>query len=498
MKILFIPLDERPCNLNYPKMQAGEYTKLLFPPKEILPTKKTPGNIEALWEFIEENAPTCDGVIAAIETLVYGGLLPSRLHGLTIQECLPSIERLRGLKLKNPRLTLYCSCLIMRSPAYNSSEEEPDYYQNYGEMLFSIGKYQDKKNRAGLSEEEESLLKSASETVPPDVLADYTARRAVNLSVLQECVSLVKNSSIDFLLIPQDDTAPYSFAATDQKIIFNQIDSDELWEKVQSYPGADESGCALLARMVNHLSKRTPQVYVYYASCEGAFFVPKYEDRPFGESIKAHLTVQGARLALSAKEADYFLFVNIPGATMCEAWQQREKDLTYSTHRNLTEFVNQIRSALSRGIPCILADAAFSNGGDIQLVSMLAQDGSLSKLTSYAGWNTACNTLGTALSAAFCLYGYREKQHKYLQLRIIEDLLYQSIVRQSVAEYFMPPIGASYFNMNGRQTEVEEEIKRQLTDLWYAKYQHCFDRRVFIESCKLTWGRLFEVDLELA
>lgn len=497
MKLLFIPLDERPCNLKYPLLHAGDKVHLLLPPEAILPEKKTPGNVEAIWDFIEKNAPACDGMIASIETLVYGGLLPSRLHTLSLQQCLPFLDRLERLKMNNPHFSVYCSCLIMRSPSYNSSEEEPAYYAEYGEMLFLIGKYLDKKNRQGLTIQEESELILANKTVPPMALEDYTKRRGINLSVLKESITLVNRGIIDFLLIPQDDSAPNSFAAADQKIIFAQIDTLELWEKVQSYPGADESGCALLARMENRSNKRTPMVYAYYASHAGASFVPRYEDRPFAESVKAHLAVQGARVAMTPDEADYLLFVNIPGVTMCEAWQQGEKDLSYSTHRNLVDFANQIRVAVSRGVPCILADVAFSNGGDIQLLSMLAQDGTLSKLAAYAGWNTACNTLGTALSAAFCLYKDPGKQGRYLQFRIIEDLLYQSIVRQSVVEKYMPGIGAGYYTMNNRQPEVEEEIRRQLSDLWNQKFQHCFENRAVIASCKLPWGRMFEVEIEL-
>ncbi len=384
----------------------------------------------------------------------------------------------------------------MRSPSYNSSEEEPEYYGEYGESLFLIGKYKNKENRKGLSPEESLLLQSALESVPIEVLGDYTSRRATNLAVLQECIALVKNKDIDFLLIPQDDSAPHSFAATEQKTIFGQIDAEELWENVQSYPGADESACALLARMENHLNKRTPMVYAYYASIDGASFVPKYEDRPFGESVKAHLLVQGARQALSPQDADYMLFINIPGVSMCEAWEQKDKDLSYSTHRNLSEFVKQIKMAQEQGKPCILADVAFSNGGDIQLLTMLAKAELLPNLVAYAGWNTACNALGTALSAAFCLHGNKHKQEKYLQYRIMEDLLYQSIVRQTVIKEYLPTIGASYYDMNNRQQDVENRIKESILDLWNMNFSGCFTNNLNIASCKLPWHRMFEVDIK--
>jgi len=82
MKILYIPLDERPCNYYYPPSIANICSdiEVVEPPKEMLGRKKVPAKIDDLWKFVEENAPTCDALVLSLDMLLFGGIVPSRLH----------------------------------------------------------------------------------------------------------------------------------------------------------------------------------------------------------------------------------------------------------------------------------------------------------------------------------------------------------------------------------------------------------------------------------
>ena len=136
--MLYLPLDERPCNWLFPQMMTRGVAELelLTPSKELLGRKKTPADLEGLWAFVEENFSRSSCAVLSAEMLFLGGLLPSRLHHMSAAWIARCMERRRALKESSPETRLYLFELIMRTPRYSSSDEEPDYYQGYGERIF--------------------------------------------------------------------------------------------------------------------------------------------------------------------------------------------------------------------------------------------------------------------------------------------------------------------------------------------------------------------------
>src|SRR5699024_11747582 len=82
MKIVYMPLDERPCNTIYPleAVKTAKDIEVITPSIHILGRKKEPGNIKEIKNFLLEKANKVDAVVLSTEMLVYGGLVPSRLH----------------------------------------------------------------------------------------------------------------------------------------------------------------------------------------------------------------------------------------------------------------------------------------------------------------------------------------------------------------------------------------------------------------------------------
>ena len=71
MRILYIPLDERPCNYNYPQYIARlqPQLELLVPPVALLGRKKESANVDRLWQWFVERVPQCDCSIVSLEML---------------------------------------------------------------------------------------------------------------------------------------------------------------------------------------------------------------------------------------------------------------------------------------------------------------------------------------------------------------------------------------------------------------------------------------------
>ena len=313
MRILLLPLDERPCNYIYPQMIASSNhsVHLTMPPLDILPKKKIPASFNKIRQYLLKEAVTQDALVISLDMLLYGGLLSSRLHHLTEDILEEHLDVLQELKTLNPHLKIYAFQCIMRCPQYNSSEEEPDYYEDYGYALFKKKYLEDKEERETLTSEEE--IEKNSLHIPEEVIRDYEDRRLINCRMNSKTLELLENNVIDFLVIPQDDSSPFGYTAKDQKIILKEIKEKCLEFKVMVYPGADEVGMSLMTRAYNDYYQVHPKIYPFYASTLGPQIVPLYEDRPMFESLKSHILVTGARLVMDDSNANIVLAVNCPG-----------------------------------------------------------------------------------------------------------------------------------------------------------------------------------------
>lgn len=503
--IIYIPLDERPVNLLFPQAilesHSDSQITLVTPPAELLGVKKKPADLEGLWRWLEGKLPQADQLLCSLDMLFYGGIVPSRLHHYSQQEAEAKLQRFTQLKIDHPELTIFAFNLIMRVPAYNSSDEEPDYYGQYGKVISRWGWIRDELARGYGAKRIRDELSEIVTTIPQAIQEDYLKRRALNHFVNNEAIRLVEKEVIDFLVVPLDDCAEFGFSAAEQQTLLQLVEKNNLQHRVHLYPGADEVGSTLLCRLHNEAKGYKPRVFVRYSSTLGPQIIPRYEDRPLGESIKSQITVCGGILVDNSLEADLVLMVNSPAlnhGTMQEASQALGgKDPTYYSFRNLREFVESIRYYLSSGRKVALADVAFGNGADHELMQMLARSNLLQELHSYGAWNTPGNTLGTVLAHSFIKLqdGNRlsNKPCKFVLDRYLEDWGYQVLVRTYLTRH-AKELGITYSDLKGRQPEIREVALEMLQEFIQTQLGPCANGYK-LESVYFPWNRLFEVGL---
>lgn len=491
MHILFLPLDERPCNYLYPQMIASSNTSihLTMPSLNILSHKKKPASFENIRHYLLEEAKNQEALVISLDMLLYGGLIPSRLHHLTQEILEERLEVLKEIKQINPQIKIYAFECIMRCPQYNSSEEEPDYYEDYGYAIFKKKYLEDKKERENLTSEEEK--ERVNITIPEDILKDYEQRRHVNCMMNRITLKYIHEEIIDFLVIPQDDSSPFGYTAKDQKLILKEIKDKQLEFKVMVYPGADEVGLSLMTRSYNDYYHIHPKIYPFYASALGPTIVPLYEDRPMLESLKSHILVTGARLVMDESKANIILAINCPGKIMQESFDKK-KDVSYSSYRQLMSFVQSIKDYIEEGKCVGVIDSAYANGGDSELIHYLDHYNLLEELKGYAGWNTNCNTTGTVLSE-IQLGVIHSPNTVY---RLIEDVFYQAKVRQRIIENDLPKLGLSYYDFKDKEDEVEKRIGAALLKEYNSlNISHKYPiNRIEIS---MPWHRMFEIGMKL-
>lgn len=501
MRVVYIPIDERPCNVDYVQMIAKSSTEveLLVPENQILGYKKKAADTEDIWEWLTRAVQTADALIISIDMLVYGGLLPSRLHYLSPDAATVWMERLRSLRKAYPNLPIYASNLIMRTPKYSSNDEEPDYYEHWGREIFLRSYLVDKKKRETLSKEETLQLEEICARLPRKYLEDYEARRSFNSFINIQMLDLVKEGVITFLAIPQDDSAEFGYTAMDQKKVVAKRNDLRLHKKVHMYPGADEVGATLLARAFNEYKGQRPKIFPLWSSTLGPQLIPMYEDRPYAESLKAHVLAAGCQLVDRAEETDLVLAYNTPGRVMQESWDQKEKDITYTSFRNLLTFVDQIKTMIGSGKKVIVADSAFANGGDGEFITLLDEENILDQLLSYKGWNTNCNTLGTTLCQGILgASGKNEVIKENLIYHLLDDYFYQAEIRMEMVADILPKLGLTYFDLKEAAEQVNQERDQRLRSRFNEMIKNSF-QEIEIEriSSFAPWNRMFEIGLSL-
>lgn len=493
-KIVYLPLDERPCNFAFaPFLSEGnkEFT-LVAPDKTVLGEKKTPADYTKIENFLQTECVDAHALVLSVDMLLYGGIVPSRLHTLTENDLNGRLNLLQVLKEKNPALKIFAFALIMRCPSYSSADEEPDYYEYCGREIFLRGQASHKYAEGILSETEYVKEIVALDGVIGDNLSDFLKRREINLDALKKVLSMV-GKEIDRLVIPQDDSSPYGYTAIDQRKIKDFIRLNGLSE-VEIYPGADEVGMSLLSAVVADMHGVSPKICPVYPHEDCKKVIPLYEDREVYKSISSQIKSAGCTLVENKDEADILLYCNLPVGKMKNI---ADKGGQQYEARNLEAFTERMKEDYLNGKSVACADLAYCNGGDEEWTRWIDEKIGLFNVSGYAGWNTSSNSLGTVICQAVLhhFYGNTPTHEKFTAERIYEDVGYCGFVRKHTCDNILPTMdGVHYFHADGKNGEVASRVQEEL-EKYISKILPTVYEKYRIKTCEMPWSRMFEVGL---
>ena len=494
-KIVYIPLDERPCNYDFPKsIFTSSHYSVIVPPLSIMGDKKTPADHEALETFILEESKEADGLVIALDTLIYGGIVPSRLHYLEASILKERLLFLKKIKQSHPHLPIFAFQLIMRCPQNNSSDEEPEYYKHAGRNIYLQGYFQNKQQLGLLSSDEEKIWKTIA--IEEDYLNDFLNRRSLNKQINIFTLDLVEQGLIDFLVVPQDDASEYGYTAMDQVDIRTVIREKQLMLKAYMYPGADEVGCILMSRMINHLENKKPAVFVKYPSPTTPMVIPCLEDRYVDVTIKYHVACAGGITVPSLNDADIVLLPFL-GATKMISHPNNEASLDVDVMCNFVEMMEFAEYAIQKGYPVAVADLVYLNGGSLDILNFLESKGLTMRVAAYAGWNTSSNALGTVIAQAiqFWYQGFTKTHQTFLIKRYVEDVGYCGIVRGNITKQ-LPKYQMDYFNVKEKSGIAADLVNKELRS-FIEEYLPSISDQFALKNVNLPWRRMFEVDFQI-
>lgn len=498
--ILFVPHDNRPISF---KQTADNIRDLgyevLTPPQELLGNREKPqGNPDKLAEWVIDNAKKADSAVISADSMVYGSLVASRKHNLSIETAQQRVNNFSRIHEANPNLKLYVFASIMRTPQTSeaSGSEDASYYAQYGTDIARYTALSDKREQDGLNRSERRQMKAYEENIPKEALADWLGRRQANLETNKALINLVKKGDITYLALGCDDNAKYSQTNMERREL-DSYGKSLGSHRYQSVAGIDEIGFVLLTRCVNNLQGDIPFVSTHYAAGTGENTIPAYSNEPIKDSIKTHIKMAGGLPVTSDKRAELVFMVN----TNFDGTTGAANDLnnTYTPNENVIGFVQNVKKAVNEGKKVGIGDITFGNGSDNSLMFGLYNEKLLDKISAYSGWNTPTNSTGYALAMGMCAnYTDREGILKMLEVRYLDDWLYQANIRQTVANRLNSMPGEGDYGDTKTRTVPAQELATKLLREKIAQYNLAdFAGQSYVKDAeiKFPWERMFEADI---
>ncbi|SFE85575.1 Protein of unknown function [Paenibacillus algorifonticola] len=418
-KVLYVPLDDRPANLDDIILQgkAAGIQVIVPPARDIrnrLDSKKTTdgalitstsepmfGKPEHIRRFILHHAPKVDGFILSLDMLVYGGLIGSRRLRATADGTYPAydaqttdlLDVIRDVKQAYPYKPIYVLDTIMRlaSTVFVEGLAMPAYTETRSLM---------QKPRKPETELLDILngydIQPDGTNFPDTVYVDkeqyYNAKRHKLTTTYYMLDQLARQGYIDFLAIGVDDAYIDGIQANEIAFVENRINA---WlggtdgqnpERAIILPDADGLGHSLLARMAKKLYcvNGKPRFVIRYFGPDGSTIVNPYEYMDVHQNLLRHIDIVGGE-AVDGGEGD----VEIIAIT---AVDQAENA------------VSRVAENASSMLPTIVIDFTGGGAANATVTTALLGCKYTGSLLGYSGWNTAGNKIGMALGMALSRY----------------------------------------------------------------------------------------------
>lgn len=129
MKILLIPLDDRPVTYSYPQLLAKlGGAEAIVPPRVMMGSLSRGAQIDELFSFCEGalSRNEVDAAVICLDSLLYGGLITSRRSTEQVKAIQARLDRFKKWKeLTTKHIPIYAQSSIMRiSDNYDNTEEK--------------------------------------------------------------------------------------------------------------------------------------------------------------------------------------------------------------------------------------------------------------------------------------------------------------------------------------------------------------------------------------
>ncbi len=379
-KILLVPLDSRPpCGQLVADNGRTAGIEIILPPSETMDFYTLPGDTSKMRKWLYDEIKNCDEAIISIDQLLYGGLIASRNKTIKDEDITALAEYLKKLHGDNPNIKIHAFSILPRM-------NPPDFVEKYQDRkkLMEWSRLVHKYDDNPLSETAEKIQVLERE-IPSEQIKAYTEIYNRNLRLNCLLANLVADGTLEDLSFGQDDGEVYSLPNLKLKEFMHYLHKNQIAkDKLAIVHGADEVALSILTNIISR--SNSFKVYVDYSSEKAAIKVMPYMAICNQDTAHERLNFHHDIIVSTPEEADYILFISATDEeTMDRRRYNAEKLLDYQ----------------QRGKPVALVDLSKSFIAQEALLPILLKENfPVNSLIAYAGWNTASNSIGTAVSQA--------------------------------------------------------------------------------------------------
>lgn len=477
-KIVYIPLDSRPCNTSWiEKFSKRAKLNLLMYPKALSGNLHQKGDQLSIIEFIKKHAIDADYLLISLDMLCSGGLVASRLGDIDVDHSKEMMLIFKDLKEVNKKLKIYAFDTIMRTAVTT-------YGYQTAQLHAQINRYSKLKGSLHIRKDEHEALELANliKTIDPTDLKRYETARLKKHKMNLFYIDYVNQNIFDYLTILQEDSVENGLQIIEQNVLVKKIETLKIENKVKIFNGTDEGASTLLAKIIVEVFNLKPKISIEAYDMSVLKDVFLFEDRPFIQNLKQFFSVIGISestlsksdfvLAIFADDSKRLLHLNETTPIVID-----ESPLFLSFFKTVNQHIRSGRNVA-------FLDLSFPNGGFYDLLKHF----DYLDLKAYSAWNTASNSTGSLLCDIMCTISGKESK-SFLKERIMDDCIYQYIVRRILNERLLKE-GVNMFNLEQHGTEVLNEIKTRL-----ESYKDVIQAD-FVVS--LPWNRTFEIDIDVS
>jgi len=424
-KIVLLPLDSRPPCTQFVK-QLGSIAgiEVVLPPTAFLDNYKTPANREALRQWLLNATADAEAAIIAVDMLVHGGLLASRIANGDAADVAATLSLLEELNKRYPQLKIYAFNIIPRLLLADNSS-----YANFRHQVLEYSVLQDLvytfENPRDIDR-----LEQLQREIPPSLIDTYRSLYENTANISLALISLVEKGVITSLVLGQDDSQPFGIPNITVRKLENYIaHRPHLADKVHITQGTDEVALTLLGQAVVANSNHHPQIAVRYSHPAAPAIVMPYMPHSVAKTVQEKVDLIKGTIVDTPDKADFILYVHIGTKT--------------TTPELLERAALEINDLIKQGYRVAVVDLSENFAAEETLLPVLIdQKVNILQLAGYAGWNTTSNSVGTAVTqgvlftnqlktaasimAAISVY---QKNLEFLIARFLDDWYYQKDVK---------------------------------------------------------------------
>ncbi|OAB32942.1 DUF4127 family protein [Paenibacillus glacialis] len=463
-KVLYVPLDDRPVNLDDVIVQGRSAGIEVITPSindiknRLDSQKKTSGSTllgtsspsfgktSNIRQFILNNASSVDGFIISTDMLAYGGLIGSRRLRTNDEGTYPNydasttnlLDVIREVKQCYPSKPVYVLDTVMRlaTSAYVEGQDYDAYTESRSfsqQPRQSFTDFTDILNGYNTKPDNTTF----GDTVYFNKEQYYNARRHKFKSNYYILDQLARLGYIDFLAIGVDDSSTQGVQANEITFIEGRINE---WlgggkegqnpDRAIILPDADGLGHSLMARMANQLYRGGAKLryMVQYYGPHGSTIINTYEYMTVHQNIQRHVEMIGGQFVTSGS---YDLEI-----------------VAITDANQVSSSVSRIQSNSNARIPTIVIDFVAKGAANATVTEALLSCPFTGGLLGYSGWNTAGNKIGIALGMGQARYAYLVTEthpvalHKAVNAhgsllfkRFLKDYYYKSVAIAEIRTY---------------------------------------------------------------